>query len=43
MKNDIDMLLQQALAPSEEPNPWLKQKIMIQAREKERMEKRKIK
>ena len=43
MKNDIDMLLQQALAPSEEPNPWLKQKIMIQAREKERMEKRKMK
>jgi len=43
MKNDIDALLQQALAPKEEPGSRLKCEIMIRAKEREQMEKRKFK
>ena len=39
MKHDVDALLQQALSPSEEPAPWLNEKIMQIAKETEHMKK----
>lgn len=43
MKRDYDEILKQALAPSDEPNFWLNQKILRQAREEKRVEKKKYK
>jgi len=43
MKRDYDEILKQALTPGNEPDFWLNQKILRQAREEKRMEKRKYK
>lgn len=37
MKKDIDKLLKQALAPTEEPNFWLNQRILNHMKEEEKM------
>ena len=43
MKRDYDELLKQALAPYEEPDFWLNQKILREVREKKSMKKRNYK
>ena len=43
MKNDLDMLLQQALSPKEEPGDRLNDNILIQAKEREYMGNRRLK
>lgn len=43
MKRDYDNVLKQALAPNDEPNFWLNQKILRQVREEKRVEKKKYK